>query len=272
MADKQPFIVLDKTTNKSKHHHKRSDSSGSSSSSTSSPARSRDSSPAHPYLKDRVSSAGGFTVILSEGGGAAEKAVFVFPSKKLSPLQREQHVREFIAKLYNVSGDLAAPKIDEIIDNLIPNKTPTQCNKIHLQEVSQARNLAENVELLPPSDIFKTPTPKLAPSTPGPRISKVPNLNTPHTPEDSLRIINHLGLSDDDCRYVRGISMIGLSSEHSVKKLRSGLLGNGGQGWGKSEKISVKKWFRDKNIELKNRVDGSQSGRKLLSVESQKQT
>ena len=50
---------------------------------------------------------------------------------------------------------------------------------------------------------------------------------TPHTASDSLRIINHLQLSNDDCRYVKSISLVGLNTEYSVKKLRSKLVGNG---------------------------------------------
>ena len=197
---------------------------------------------------------GGFTHILSKGS-SSEKSAFVFPTKIVSPPQRVEYVREFIATLYSVSGDTKDDKIDEIFGDLGP-ETPTKCNKIHLQEFSQARNIGQNVEQMPTS-VFKTPDPQLSPSTSGPRISKVLNINTPHTPDDSLRIINHLQLSDDDCRYVRGISLVGLSSEYSVKKLKSELLGNGGKGWAKAEKLSVKKWFRDENKETKNCVDGT---------------
>ena len=94
--------------------------------------------------------------------------------------------------------------------------------------------------------MFRSPDPNISPKTPGPRVSKVADLDTPHTPEDSLRIINHLQLSDYQCRYIRKISLIGLSSEFSAKQLRQKLLGNEGKGF-----LEAEKWYRDLNQEKK---------------------
>ena len=113
----------------------------------------------------------------------------------------------------------------------------------------------QNVDVMP-RDGFKKPNSELAISTPGPRLVSVPNIYTPHTPTDSLRVITHLQLSDDDCRYLRGISMVGLASEYSVKKLRNHLMGNQGQGWVKTEKITLNKWFRSKKNEVKSSKGG----------------
>ena len=71
-------------------------------------------------------------------------------------------------------------------------------------------------------------------------------------------------MSDDDSRYVRGISLVGLASEYSVKKLRSELLGNEGKGWAKSEKMSVIKCFRDENKELTNYEDGEPQKQEII--------
>jgi hypothetical protein len=67
-----------------------------------------------------------------------------------------------------------------------------------------------------------------------------------------MRIINHLLLSDDDARYVRAISLIGLAPEYLVKKKRADLLRNTGKGWVVSEKVTFKKWYRHKTGELKH--------------------
>ena len=257
MSHYKPFIILDKSTNKSRKR-KRDSSESSDSETLSSPASSRDSSPVfNPSFSDEITSAGGFTKTLD----GSQKQVFVFPTKTISPYQRMQYVREIISKLYNVRSDQKETHIDKILQKLGPG--PPKCEKIHIQELSQARVLSQNVESYP-SSVFKTPDPKLAPSTPGPRVEKVPNIDTPHTPEDSLKIINHLGLSDDDARFVRGISLIGLSSEGSVKRLRKELLGNAGQGWATSESISVKKWFRDGNKEIQNKVGGEPMRQEII--------
>ena len=145
--------------------------------------------------------------------------------------------------MYSVGSNQKEIKINEILKSLSPQEPPEKCTKIHLVELSQARLLSQNVQQFSPNNCFRTPNPHLAPSTPGPRVSKVANMNTPHTPDKSLKIITHLGLSDDDARYVRGISLIGLSTEYSVKKLRSSLLGNDGQGWAKAEKLTLRKWL-----------------------------
>ena len=117
--------------------------------------------------------------------------------------------------------------------------------------MSLAGHLSQNVEIIP-HDGFKKPDSALAPSTPGPRVCKVPNIYTPYSVIDSLRIINHLLLSDDDARYVRAISLICLAPEYSVKKKRAELLGNNGKGWVVSEKVTFKKWYRHETGELKH--------------------
>ena len=153
--------------------------------------------------------------------------------------------------MYNLNGDLKENKVNEIL------------SKLTSKQISAAESDQNIVEENRP---FKTPDVKLAPSTPGPRISTVPNVYKPHSPNDSLRIINHLGLTDDDCRYIRAISLIGLATEYSVKKLRKQLLGNDGKGWSKAEKMSVKKWFRNVNKEVENTIDGKEQRQEVVVV------
>lgn len=264
MSTHSLFEVLDKSTNKSKR--RRASSEPSNNNISDSVTFSNDmqavftpslTTTTTTYkLKSEITYVGGFTHLVPSKG--SEKFAFVFPTTKiLSPKEREKYVREYISVLYNVKGDQTESKISEILERLAPPPPKTVCEKIHVQEFSQARNLSHNVEHFPSSScLFKTPDPQLAPSTPGPRVSRVPDVNTPHTPDDSLRIINYLQMSEDDCRYVRKIALVGLSSEYSVKKLRSQLLGNGGKGYVQSEKLSVKKWFREEKQELQNYVGG----------------
>ena len=49
--------------------------------------------------------------------------------------------------------------------------------------------------------------------------------------------MTHLQLSEDDARYVRSISLVGLATEYSIKQLRTELLGNGGKGGVQTEKM-----------------------------------
>ena len=132
-----------------------------------------------------------------------------------------------------------------------------------MPDISQSRSFANNVDNLP-LDGFRRPDPGLAISTPGPRVATVRDIFTPHTASDSLRIINHLQLSNDDCRYVKSISLVGLNTEYSVKKLRSKLMGNYGKGWVEADKISVKKWFRKPENEDENYKNGQPARKEIV--------
>ena len=133
-----------------------------------------------------------------------------------------------------------------------------------MPETNQAKHISQNVQHLQVLEGFRKPDIPLATSTPGPRVNKVKDIFTPHTVKDSLRIINHLVLSDDDCRFVQSISLVGLSSEYSVKKLRSELLGNNGKGWVVSEKKSWKKWFRKPKAEIQNKKKGEFARKEIV--------
>ena len=86
-------------------------------------------------------------------------------------------------------------------------------------EADHTLALSSNVEVMPQHN-FRKPVVKLAASTPGPRVEKVKNISTSRSPSDSLKIINHLQLSDDDARYIRGISLVDLATEYSVRKMK----------------------------------------------------
>ena len=267
------FDVVDKSTNKSSKR-KRSDSQ-SSKSSINSDSDSSINSPTHVQqeitytLESEISYLGGFSNLVPTRGHLRKHA-FLFPSTKLlSSKEREIHVRKFIAALYNVTdagGEDTEQRIDKILSKLAPGpvKPYRECEKFHLNETGQAKNISQNVQMLPQNAVFLSPQPKIAPSTPGPRVSNVEDLNTSHTPADSLRIINHLQLSEDACRYIRKISLIGLSSEYSVKKLRHELLGNDGKGYVEAKKLIVKKWYRDYNQELKNFEKGGPKQQEVI--------
>ena len=92
MAANKSFLVLDKSTNKSRNRN--SSHSESSDSDHSSPATSRDSSPAANVFTDKIGSEGGYTNI-SSISGASKKGVFVFPTKVLTPEKRAQYCKEF---------------------------------------------------------------------------------------------------------------------------------------------------------------------------------
>ena len=266
----KPFIILNKGTNKSQRQRNSSQSSENSSdddyqSCESSPTVSRDSSPVtdsfggNIKLRDELSSAGGFTSSVNKEGGV-KRDIYGFPTKVLKPQEREICVKEFVGKLYNLSGANKDSEVDKILCKIAPS---SECKRPHLPEISQARRITQNVAILP-DDGFKMPDTVLANSTPGPRVSKVEDIFTPHTPSDSLRIINHLQLSNDDSRYVRSISLVGLSSEHAVNKLRSKLMGNDGKGWVEAEKVTFRKWFRKKTNEIKNSKNGQPAKKEVV--------
>ena len=202
-------------------------------------------------IKDNIGSGGGFSCELSERG-FVKRDIFLFPTKVISASEREENAREFLARLYKLQGEAKTKKVDDILTKLAPKK---ECPKQHYPESDHARSLAKNVSVLPAGS-FRKPNPDLAISTPGPRVDKVPDIFTPHTPQDSLRIITHLGMSEDDARYLRSYSLVGLATEYSVRQLRSHLMGNGGQGWVQSKKETVKKWYRTQQTEINNYVDG----------------
>ena len=231
----------------------------------STPSVSRDHSPNRGdsgdiiRLKNIIGGSGGFSYIVSDGGQDIRQ-IFGFPTRIVSSSQREQLVREFVFKLYNISGDNKNEEVNKILGKLAPTN---ECKKQHLTKTNQVRSLVQNVEILP-TDGFKKPSSGLAVSTPGPRLCTVPNIYTPHTATDSLRVITHLQLSDDDCRYIRGVSMVGLSSEYAVKKLRTQLMGNQGQGWVKTEKLTLNKWFRTEANEIKNYKRGEPAKKEII--------
>ena len=266
MSDKL-FEILNKSTNKTKQRQRTSSQSSESSeenyqSCKSSPAGSRDSSPDvtnYVKLSEEISSLGGFTSVVTKSG-TVKREIYGFPTKLLTPNERENCVRNFVEKLYNFKGEKKSDQVDKLLAKIAPN---FECKKFHLPENSQAKCLVQNIQNLP-SDTFKKPDSVLASSTPGPRVSKVENIFTPHTTCDSLKIINHLLLSDDDCRYIRSISLVGLASEYSVKKFRSELMGNNGVGWVQAEKVSFKKWFRKELNEKKNHKNGQPARKEIV--------
>ena len=156
-------------------------------------------------LGDKMSSAGGFTFF--DMGGELSRNIYVFPTKLLSSKDRENVVKQFVAKLYDLYGDYTE-EVNKILVRITPEK---ECNITHTFEHCKIGPLSNNVDILP-ADGFRRPEVKLANSTPGPRLSKVRDVCTVRSPSDSLRVINHLQLSDDDCRYVRGISLLGLAT------------------------------------------------------------
>ena len=138
-------------------------------------------------------------------------------------------------------------EVENILSRLAPSK---ECKRRHVIEPSKKGNtLSHNVISLPEEN-FKKPTPVLARSTPGPRLPPAPDIHTPRSARDSLKIINHLQLSDADCRYIRGISLVSLATEYSVKKLWGEVMCNTGKGWVEVEQLSFKQWFRNNDQEL----------------------
>ena len=72
-------------------------------------------------LSDRLSSAGGYTSIITSGG-AVKRDVFSFPTKLLTPSQREQCVKEFIAKLYQLNDGNQNYHINQILYKIAPDR------------------------------------------------------------------------------------------------------------------------------------------------------
>ena len=265
MAEKL-YKILDKSTNKGKKRARsisESSEEGSVPSVSPSPSPSRDVSPFSDHvnqgvkLMDKLSSVGGFTSLLTSEG---VREIYGFPTKTLSRQERELCVKDFIMKLYKINGEEKYTDVDKILLKISPK---IECKRPHLQENSQSQNRVQNVEMLPP-DGFVPPNAVLAISTPGPRLSKVKNIYSTHTASDSLKVINHLGLSEDDARYVRGISLVGLSTEYSVKKTKSEIMGNDGKGWVQAKKMTVKKWFRKNQNEVSNYKHGEPAKKEIV--------
>ena len=168
-------------------------------------------------------------------------------------------MKQFVTKLYRLHGD-QSEEVDKILTKIAPEKV---CKQPHTLEHSKLGALSSNVEILP-EDGFRRPVVKLASSTPGPRLATVRDICTVRTPRDSLRVINHLQLSDDDCRYVRGISLLGLATEYSVKKLKTVLMGNGGKGWVESKQLSVKQWYRSEANEIAHCRNGEPERKSIV--------
>ena len=223
------FDIVDKSTHKRRRSESRSSNSSFSDSDTSTCTPSHHSTPPDLSFKleREINYLGGFSHLIPRSG-PWKKYAFIFPSTKLlSAKERENYVRQFISVLYNVSGggEQFEQDIDKILTKLAPDKLEKKCDKLHVQDYCQAKTVSQNVNSLSPSTpVFRSPDPNISPSTPGPRVAKVADIDSRHTPEDSLRIINHLQLSDFQCRYIRKISLIGLSSEYAVKQLRQKLL------------------------------------------------
>ena len=255
MAEKM-YKILDKSTNKSKKRAgsiSESSEEGSVSSVPPSPSHDvltfLDHGDQKVKLREKLSSAGGFTSLLTNEG---VREIYGFPTKILSRQERESCVKEFILKLYKINGEEKYRDVDKILLKISPK---IECKRPHLLENSHSKNLVQNVEMLPP-DGFVQPNAVLALSTPGPRLSKVKNIYSSHSATDSLKVINHLGLSEDDARYVRGISLVGLSTEYSVKQRKSEIMGNDGKGWVVAKKVTIKKWYRKKENEVNNYKHG----------------
>ena len=264
-----PYIVVKKANKATQRHRSSSLSSNTSEddyhSCQSSPSVSRDSSPVREQgdsvrLKDVISSDGGFSYILNNGG-EVKRQVYLFPTKVVTSKQRCDCVKEFVGKLYNFNGEDRNTNVDKVLSKLTPDK---ECTRPHIAESNQAKMVSTNVRRLPDAGGFKKTSPDLALSTPGPRVAKVQDIYTPHTPSDSLRIMSHLQLSEDAARYVRSISLVGLASEYSIKQLRTELLGNGGKGWIQTEKLTFKKWFRKRANEVKNSKNGQPAVKEII--------
>ena len=238
MATK-PIVVVNSK------RRRRSGSSSSSNSDHSPPPPPHRAKCKSPHLSDIIPARGGYSVLVTEEGDTVRE-VYGFPTTVLSPSERESTVKTFIRKLYHLE-ETCVKEVENILSRLAPSK---ECKRRHVIEPSKKMNtLSYNVNSLP-EEIFKKPSPVLARSTPGPRLPPAPDINTPRSARDSLKIINHLQLSDSDCRFVRGISLVALASEYSVKKLRREVMGNTGKGWVEVEQLSFKQWFRNNEQEI----------------------
>ena len=131
MAEKL-YKILDKSTNKGKKRS-RSISESSEEGSVSSVSPSRDISPFSDHvnqgvkLRDKLSSVGGFTSLLTSEG---VREIYGFPTKTLSRQERESCVKEFIMKLYKINGEDKYTDVDKILLKISPK---IECKRPHLQ-------------------------------------------------------------------------------------------------------------------------------------------
>ena len=192
-----------------------------------------------PWMND-----GGFNTIMSAADGLPICDVFIFPNKVISSQERENTLRSFAAKLYKLNN----PK-DEDVDLLLH-----KCCKTADPEPVEVVNHEPIPEMLPAQ--------KIAKSTPGPRLPQLPNILANHTPDDSLRVLNHLHLSEDHARYVRNIGLLPLATEYAVRKRKLELMGGlQGRGWVMCKKYSLRRWFRTEKEEINHREKGGAARR-----------
>ena len=91
----------------------------------------------------------------------------------------------------------------------------------------------------------QVPASQIAKSITSPRLPQLPNIWSQHTPDDSLRVLNHLQLSQDDARYVRAIGLLPIATEYSLKKRRVELCGGvEGKTWVSCKTYSLRRRFR----------------------------
>ena len=207
-----PFVVV--KPNKATQRQRWSSQSSNTSeedyqSCESSPSVSRDNSPDRGEteniirLQTAIGSSGGFTHIVSDKG-LVKGQIFGFPTRSVTSSQRELLVRELVSKLYSLYSENKDEDINKILKKLAPKD---ECTKPNLPEKNLAKSLMQNVDVMP-SDGFKKPNSELAMSTPGPRLCSVPNIYTPLTAIDSLRVITHLQLSDPRYKFLQQSSLI----------------------------------------------------------------
>ena len=247
----KPSIAVN--INRKRH---RGGNSANSDSSDCSPVRNF---PDPVYLSEKIPPQGGFSSLVTTQGGDIVRELYGFPTKVLSASERETVVKQFVAKLYHIQEG-SHYEVEKILLRLAPSK---ECKRRHVIEPKSANTINNNVANMPAED-FRVPLGQLANSTPGPRLPPVTDVLTTRSPIDSLRIINHLQLSDADCRYIRGISLVSLATEYSVKKVKCEVMGNGGKGWVESEKLSFKQWFRDEEQEVKHFKNGHPARKEVV--------
>ena len=210
------------------------------------------------HLSEKFPSQGGFSSLVT-GQGDFVRELYGFPTQVLSSSERESVLKKFVAKLYHVQEG-SHNEVEKILFRLVPTK---ECKRRHVIEPKIVQTINNNVINLP-EEGFIVPLAQLAYSTPGHRLPPVADVLTARSPKDSLRIINHLQLSDADCRYVKGISLVCLASEYSVKKAKCEVMGNGGKGWVESEKLSFKQWFRYEGEEMKHYKNGYPARKEIV--------
>ena len=191
-----------------------------------------------PWMND-----GGFNTIMSAADGLPICDVFIFSNKIISPQERENTLRSFAAKLYKLNSPS-----EEDVDLLFHKcckKADTDPSKVNPEPIP---------EMLP--------APKIARSTPGPRLPQLPSIMSYHTPDDSLRVLHHLHLSEDHARYVRNIGLLPLATEYGVRKRKWELMGGlQGKGWVVCKKYSLRRWFRTEKEEINHREKGGAARR-----------